>query len=91
MACQSGDLTEYPKVVILDMSRRLIIRQIKMIEDKRTRRVAHSYKSKTRLGGFCYKSYTINKDICQSFLKLTFLLNPDFFRVANRAHGWHAV
>jgi len=91
MACQSGDLTEYPKVVILDMSRRLIIRQIKMIEDKRTRRVAHSYKSKTRLGGFCYKSYTINKDICQSFLKLTFLLNPDFFRVANRAHGRHAV
>lgn len=71
--------------------RRLIIRQIKMIEDKRTRRVAHSYKSKTRLGGFCYKSYTINKDICQSFLKLTFLLNPDFFRVANRAHGRHAV
>ena len=91
MACQSGDLTEYPKVVILDMSRRLIIRQIKMIEDKRTRRVAHSYKSKTRLGGVCYKSYTINKDICQSFLKLTFLLNPDFFRVANRAHGRHAV
>ena len=91
MACQSGDLTEYPKVVILDMSRRLIIRQIKMIEDKRTRRVAHSYKSKTRLGGFCYKSYTINKDICQSFLKLTFLLNPDFFRVANCTHGWHAV
>lgn len=71
--------------------RRLIIRQIKMIEDKRTRRVAHSYKSKTRLGGFCYRTYTINKDICQSFLKLTFLLNPDFFRVANRAHGRHAV
>ena len=64
---------------------------IKMIENKRTRRVAHSYKSKTRLGGFCYKSYTINKDICQSFLKLTFLLNPDFLRIANCTHGRHAV
>ena len=87
-----AELTELSEETVTELDcRRLIIRQIKMIEDKRTRRVAHSYKSKTRLGGFCYKSYTINKDICQSFLKLTFLLNPDFFRIANRAHGRHAV